>query len=85
MFLGKVVQILHIKSIQNSETFLRIRETKNFLTDADSRIDTTLERLSDLKKMFFRGCVIFLKKTQKKRGGGEDIYMNIFFGGGVDY
>ena len=32
----------------------RIRETKNLSTDADSRIDTILERLRDLSKKKLR-------------------------------
>ena len=45
-----------------------IWETKNLWTDADSRTETTLKRLCDLKKEEKKkGCGIFLKK--KWRGG----------------
>ena len=39
----------------------RIRETKNLLTDADSRINTILERLRDLSLFF----VFFLREREK--------------------
>ena len=35
---------------ENTGEKSRIRETKNFLTDADRRTDTILERLRDLSK-----------------------------------
>ena len=39
----------------------RIRETPTLSTDADSRTDTILERLHDLKIFNYRGGITFLE------------------------
>ena len=59
------LQILDITCwAENQLKKYRIRETKNVLTDADSRTDTILERLHDLSKKIKKknkkiiGCVI---------------------------
>ena len=42
----------------------RIRETKNLLTDADSRTDTILERLRDLSFFFLFFFLLFLRERK---------------------
>ena len=55
----------------------RIRETKNILTNADSRVDRILKRLHDF--FFIRCCVVFLskKKWRGVRGGGDQLEAGI--------
>ena len=44
-------QTLRTKQMLNKNS--RTRETKNLLTDADSRTNTMLERLRDLSQFFY--------------------------------
>ena len=59
MLLNKMLPMEVIKSGSQIKCLkkTRIRETKNLLTDADSRTDTIFERLHDLSLFLFNGAV----------------------------
>ena len=64
--------VLRIKKKIYIYIFLsRIPETPTLLTDADSRTDTILERLRDLKKCSEVAKIFFKKKKKKKMGWGR--------------